>query len=132
MGLVIISLLTQLQHVLCGISYILSLQRSFMACVSWFFAMSLTTFPLYLLLKFLGFFFTQSLNTTSDIKSACSCSFYVCIPVLHWSAAISSVLPVCRSASLLLKPLLASNLSLSLSCADELSVSFAKNYSSPY
>jgi len=102
-----------------------------MACVARFFAVSPTTFPSSLLLNFLSFF-PCSLSSTSDIKSACSCSFHACFPILHWSTAVSSVLQVCRSASLLLKPLLASYLGLSVSCADELVVSFAKNYSASY
>lgn len=84
---------------------------------------------LYLLLKFLCFFFfffPHSLSTASDIKSACSCSFHVCVSILHWSAAVPPVLLVCRSAPLSLKPVLASYLSLSVGCADELVVSFAK------
>lgn len=72
------------------------------------------------------FFFTHSLSTASDIKSACSCSFHVCVSILHWSAAVPPVLLVCRSAPLSLKPVLASYLSLSVGCADELVVSFAK------
>lgn len=100
-----------------------------MACRAQFFAVTPTTFPSCLLLKFLSYFlsfFPHSLSTTSGIKSVCSCSFHVCVPILRWSAAISSVLPVCRSASLLLKLLLESDLGLSVSSADELVVSFAK------
>lgn len=78
------------------------------------------------LVNFFFFFFPHSLSTASDIKSACSCSFHVCVSILHWSAAVPPVLLVCRSAPLSLKPVLASDLSLSVGCADELVVSFAK------